>query len=73
MDVKSLQTDPEVMPNGRFLDNQDLYLLFKECTRILRRQRSKETLLFMMITEKSLFLGFRGVRFIMERFDVGMF
>ena len=45
-DVKSLQTNPEVMPNDKLLDNQDLCLLFKVSTRTLQRLRSKKLLPF---------------------------
>ena len=49
-DVKSLQTNPEVMPGDKLLDNQDLCLLFKVSTRTLQRLRSKKLLPFMMIS-----------------------
>nr|WP_250713566.1 helix-turn-helix domain-containing protein [Bacteroides fragilis] len=52
-DVKSLQTNPEVMPNDKLLDNQDLCLLFKVSTRTLQRLRSKKLLPFMMISGKA--------------------
>ena len=52
-DVKSLQTNPQVMPNDKLLDNQDLCLLFKVSTRTLQRLRSKKLLPFMMISGKA--------------------
>ena len=67
-DVKSLQTNPEVMPNDKLLDNQDLCLLFKVSTRTLQRLRGKKLLPFMMISGKAYY---RVREFIKERFDVG--
>ena len=70
-DVKSLQTNPEVMPNDKLLDNQDLCLLFKVSTRTLQRLRSKKLLPFMMISGKAYYRASDGREFIKERFDVG--
>ena len=39
-DVKSLQTNPEVMPNDKLLDNQDLLQMLKISNRSLQRYRS---------------------------------
>jgi len=72
-DVKSLQTNPEVMPNDKLLDNQDLCLLFKVSTRTLQRLRSKKLLLFMMISGKAYYRASDVRDFIKERFDVGTF
>ena len=44
-DVKSLQTNPEVMPNDKLLDNQDLCLLFKVSTRTLQKKKKKKLFL----------------------------
>ena len=66
-DVKSLQTNPEVMPG----DNQDLCLLFKVSTRTLQRLRSKKLLPFMMISGKAYYRASDVREFIKERFDVG--
>lgn len=41
-DVKSLQTNPEVMPGDKLLDNQDLCLLFKVSTRTCRDYEAKK-------------------------------
>ena len=62
-DVKSLQTNPEVMPGDKLLDNQDLCLLFKVSTRTL--------LPFMMISGKAYYRASDVREFIKERFDVG--
>ena len=70
-DVKSLQTNPEVMPNDKLLDNQDLCLLFKVSTRTLQRLRSKKLLPFMMISGKAYYRASDVRDFIKERFDVG--
>lgn len=70
-DVKSLQTNPEVMPNDKLLDNQDLCLLFKVSTRTLQRLRSKKLLPFMMISGKAYYRASDVREFIKERFDVG--
>ena len=59
-DVKSLQTNPEVMPNDKLLDNQDLCLLFKVSTRTLQRLRSKKLLPFMMISGKAYYRASDG-------------
>lgn len=72
-DVKSLQTNPEVMPNDKLLDNQDLCLLFKVSTRTLQRLRSKQLLPFMMISGKAYYRASDVRDFIKERFDVGTF
>ena len=72
-DVKSLQTNPEVMPNDKLLDNQDLCLLFKVSTRTLQRLRSKKLLPFMMISGKAYYRASDVREFIKERFDVGTF
>ena len=48
-DVKSLQTNPEVMPNDKLLDNQDLCLLLKVAPRTLTRYRKKGILPFLII------------------------
>ena len=69
--VKSLQTNPEVMPGDQLLDNQDLCLLFKVSTRTLQRLRSKKMLSFMMISEKTYYPTSDVREFIKERFDVG--
>ena len=66
-DVKSLQTNPEVMPNDKLLDNQDLCLLFKVSTRTLQ----KKLLPFMMISGKAYYRASDVREFIKERFDVG--
>ena len=42
-DVKSLQTNPEVMPGDKLLDNQDLRLLFKVSIRTLQRFKKQKT------------------------------
>ena len=65
-DVKSLQTNPEVMPGDKLLDNQDLCLLFK-----VSRLRSKKMLSFMMISGKAYYRASDVREFIKERFDVG--
>ena len=70
-DVKSLQTNPEVMPGDKLLDNQDLCLLFKVSTRTLQRLRSKKILSFMMISGKAYYRASDVREFIKERFDVG--
>ena len=70
-DVKSLQTNPQVMPNDKLLDNQDLCLLFKVSTRTLQRLRSKKLLPFMMISGKAYYRASDVREFIKERFDVG--
>ncbi len=70
-DVKSLQTNPEVMPGDKLLDNQDLCLLFKVSTRTLQRLRSKQLLPFMMISGKAYYRASDVREFIKERFDVG--
>ena len=72
-DVKSLQTNPEVMPNDKLLDNQDLCLRFKVSTRTLQRLRSKKLLPFMMISGKAYYRASDVREFIKERFDVGTF
>ena len=63
-DVKSLQTNPEVMPGDKLLDNQDLCLLFKVL-------RSKKLLPFMMISGKAYYRASDVREFIKKRFDVG--
>ena len=69
-DVKSLQTNPQVMPNDKLLDNQDLCLLFKVSTRTLQRLRSKKLLPFMMISGKAYYRASDVREFIKERFDL---
>ena len=70
-DVKSLQTNPEVMPGDKLSDNQDLCLLFKVSTRTLQRLRSKKLLPFMMISGKAYYRASDVREFIKKRFDVG--
>ncbi len=67
-DVKSLQTNPEVMPGDKLLDNQDLCLLFKVSTRTLQRLRSKKLLPLMMISGKAYYRTSDVREFINERF-----
>ncbi len=46
-DVKSLQTNPEVMPGDKLLDNQDLCLLFKVSTQnITEIAKQKDAILY---------------------------
>lgn len=66
-----MQTNPEVMPGDKLLDNQDLCLLFKVSTRTLQRLRSKKLLPFMMISGKAYYRASDVREFIKERFDVG--
>ena len=70
-DVKSLQTNPEVMPGVKLLDYQVLCLLFKVSTRTLQRLRSKKMLSFMMISGKAYYRASDVREFIKDRFAVG--
>ena len=71
-DVKSLQTNPEVMPNDKLLDNQDLSLLFKVSIRTLQRLRSKNKLPYMLISGKVYYRASDVRAFIKERFNAVM-
>ena len=71
-DVKSLQTNPEVMPNDKLLDNQDLCLLFKVSIRTLQRLRSKNELPYMLISGKVYYRASDVRKFIKERFNAVM-
>ena len=52
-DVKSLQTNPEVMPGDKLLDNQDLAFLLKASFRTLQRYRAKGVLPYFNIGRKT--------------------
>lgn len=71
-DVKSLQTNPEVMPGDKLLDNQDLCLLFKVSIRTLQRLRSKNELPYMLISGKVYYRASDVRKFIKERFNAVM-
>ena len=71
-DVKSLQTNPQVMPNDKLLDNQDLCLLFKVSIRTLQRLRSKNELPYMLISGKVYYRASDVRKFIKERFNAVM-
>lgn len=51
-DIKSLQTNPEIMPGDKLLKNQDLCPSFNVSTQTLQKLRSKKLLPFMMISRK---------------------
>ena len=71
-DVKSLQTNPEVMAGDKLLDNQDLCLLFKVSIRTLQRLRSKNKLPYMLISGKVYYRASDVREFIKERFNAVM-
>ena len=69
-DVKSLQTNPEVMPNDKLLDNQDLCLLFKVSIKTLQRYRAIGALPYFTISGKVYYKASDVREFIKERFSV---
>ena len=69
-DVKSLQTNPEVMPGDKLLDNQDLCLLFKVSIKTLQRYRALGVLPYFTISGKVYYKASDVREFIKERFSV---
>lgn len=69
-DVKSLQTNPEVMPGDKLLDNQDLCLLFKVSIKTLQRYRAMGVLPYFTISGKVYYRASDVRKFIKERFNV---
>ena len=68
-DVKSLQTNPEVMPGDKLLDNQDLCLLFKVSIKTLQRYRALGVLPYFTISGKVYYRASDVREFIKERFS----
>ena len=68
-DVKSLQTNPEVMPNDKLLDNQDLCLLLKVAPRTLTRYRKKGILPFLMLDGRCYYRATDVHKLIREKTD----
>ncbi len=68
-DVKSLQTNPEVMPGDKLLDNQDLCLLLKVAPRTLTRYRKKGILPFLMLDGRCYYRATDVHKLIREKTD----
>ena len=68
-DVKSLQTNPEVMPNDKLLDNQDLLQMLKISNRSLQRYRSIGKLPYYTISGKLYYKLSDVHQFIRESFN----
>ena len=70
-DVKSLQTNPEVMPNDKLLDNQDLCQLLNVSKRTLQRYRSAGELTYITIHHKIFYTEKNVEKFIRDHFAKG--
>ena len=68
-DVKSLQTNPEVMPNDKLLDNQDLCLLLKVSAKTLQRYRKKGILPYLTLDGRCYYRESDVHQLIRERTD----
>ena len=68
-DVKSLQTNPEVMPGDKLLDNQDLCLLLKVSAKTLQRYRKKGILPYLTLDGRCYYRESDVHQLIRERTD----